>query len=95
MSTTRRPLRVTFAPHHALGVGGHQLAVAVEHGAVGADGDERVVDGRTAERSFAFVDATHDGHPGAGGGVPRRREPVGIEIDAFASSAAWISDVSA
>ncbi|MNT35201.1 hypothetical protein D3C72_1712220 [compost metagenome] len=48
--------------HHALGIGGHQLAVAVEHGAARADNDYAVIERAAAIAPVAFIDAAHDRH---------------------------------
>ncbi|MNP24947.1 hypothetical protein D3C76_1177350 [compost metagenome] len=57
-----QPGRITKAMHHALGIGGHQFAVSVEHGAVHADNDYAVIERAPSIAPVAFIDAAHDRH---------------------------------
>jgi hypothetical protein len=55
--------------HHALGIGWHQLAVAVEYFAVRADNNYAVVERAGSLLPVAFIDAVHDRHGVNSGGL--------------------------
>ena len=59
----RETARIARTPYHPLRIGGDELAMPIEQGAVGADDDHRIVERPATELALALVHAAHDDGP--------------------------------